>query len=60
MRGSEWVNEFTDLLHLYHLALVEYKAKPNSETESDLLRAKRALIAFARSDGDVEVQDDHA
>ena len=34
-----------------------YNSEPNSETERALVDAKRRLVNFARSDGDVEVEE---
>jgi hypothetical protein len=66
MRGSEWVKKFEKLLNERENALLRYMEIPahkksDRDLAYDLLTAtRRALIDFARSDGDVEAQDDHA
>ena len=44
-------------LTAYHCAVINYQVTPNNETQRELLEAKRRLVNFARSDGDVEVQE---
>ena len=57
MRGAEWTRTLEQYLTAYHCAVVNYQVTPNSETERELLEAKRRLVNFARSDGDVEVEE---
>ena len=57
MRSVEWVTRLEQYLAAYHCAVINYQVTPNSETERALVDAKRRLVNFARSDGDVEVEE---
>ena len=57
MRSVEWVTRLEQYLTAYHCAVINYQVTPNNETERELLEAKRRLVNFARSDGDVEVEE---
>ena len=57
MRSVEWTQLLEQYLAAYHCAVVNYQMTPNSETERALVDAKRRLMDYARSDGDVEVEE---
>ena len=57
MRGQEWTRTLEQYLAAYHCAVINYQVTPNSETERALVDAKRRLMDYARSDGDVEVEE---
>lgn len=56
MRSVEWTRVLEQYLTAYHCAVVNYQVTPNNETERELLEAKRRVVDYARSDGDVEVE----
>ena len=57
MRSVEWVTRLEQYLAAYHCAVIDYQVTPNNETERALVDAKRRLMDYARSDGDVEVEE---
>ena len=57
MRGAEWTRTLEQYLAAYHCAVVNYQVTPNNETERALVDAKRRVVDYARSDGDVEVEE---
>ena len=57
MRSVEWVTRLEQYLTAYHCAVINYQVTPNNETERELLEAKRRVVDYARSDGDVEVEE---